>query len=113
MRIAMSEQLALRQAAAERRLTEAVGGGASLCAIGRSRRPYPAVKYHEGAVAALREARSAGSTESAVRHVISKWVAAAVGPLSESAEWAAYRAGGIDELTAVLESPEPSPESSL
>jgi hypothetical protein len=100
------EMLAGRRRRAEARLAE-IAGDVTLCVIGRSGESHPGVKYHEGAAAALMEVqrRSIGEPiAAAVATVRDLWVAAGetardrLGP-----DWVAYRQGGVDELSALVE----------
>lgn len=86
----------------------ALAGDASMCAIGRSGRSFPAAKYHEGRAAALGELRrtpQAGSRRT-VAAATARWAEqaaamAARGPLGP--DWAAYFAGAQDALADVSE----------
>jgi hypothetical protein len=87
----------------------AAAGDLNLCAMSRSGKPYPAVKYHEGAVAALAEAKRAvgdqlpdGSVEKTLAGLRAGWQAKASTPIAEAPGWQAYYAGGIEALDAVL-----------
>lgn len=94
----MTDIVSRRRREAEVRLAESVGAGGSLCAIGKSRQPYPAVKYHEGAAAALMEVERGADPHA----TLAKWREAALGRIAQQPDWAAYRAGGIDELTDLI-----------
>ena len=101
-----TDQIDREIATAERHLAE-TAGDQSLCAIGRSGRPFPAVKYHEGAVASLAALRSrlaAGdSLEDALAVARSKLTR--LGALAEkSADWEAYLEGGMEVLERITES---------
>jgi hypothetical protein len=92
------------------RLT-AAAGNESLCTISRNGAPRPAAKYHEGAVAALAEARRAVDKQApdrdpalTVRAVRHRW-ATHVG--TDTAAWRAYNDGGLDALATLL-SPTPA-----
>jgi hypothetical protein len=80
---------------------EAAAGGGALCAISRSGRPAPAVKYHEGRWAALTELRRAHRRgDEATEQVGGRW-RADLDRLSEQeagANWLAYAQGGVDAL---------------
>jgi len=76
-------------------------GDVSMCAIARSGRPMPALKYHEGRVAMLGEVRraleSGGIDDERIREIGDRWqrherLAAS------SPDWEAYLQGGIDAL---------------
>ncbi|WP_413452727.1 hypothetical protein AA0Y32_09265 [Georgenia phoenicis] len=78
-------------------------GDASLCAVSRDGTARPAVKYHEGAVAALGDLRRRLSQEpadAALVHARAHWRAledrAAAAP-----SWEAYLAGAVDALDDV------------
>lgn len=91
-------------ASAERELAR-TAGDRTLCAIGRSGRPFPAVKYQEGAVATLTGLRARlprGMTTT------TEAIAAARSELdrldrlgSRSPDWEAYQAGGRDALDRI------------
>jgi len=81
----------------------ALAGGASLCAIGRSGESFPAVKYHEGRLAAFGEATRAldrGADQADVEALRDTW--ARLRRDAPPGEWAAYRAGGADALSELL-----------
>ena len=88
------------RAAAEADLA-AAAGDLSLCAIGRSGRSFPGVKYHEGrtvALASIARAMGAGTglhraIADVDREFVSLEALAAADP-----EWDAYRQGGLDAL---------------
>jgi hypothetical protein len=93
-----------RLAALEQRLGEVVGD-ASLCTASRAAGgPVPGVKYVEGGVAALREARRAvrdGEGEpAALDAALASWRAelARAREREMGGDWLAYRAGGVDAL---------------
>ena len=87
----------------------AAAGGRSLCSLSRAGASVPTAKYHEGAAAALAEARravaslpdgvvDAAAVRAALRGVGARWhgesnTAGRSGPV-----WAGYLAGGIDAL---------------
>lgn len=90
----------------ERALTEAAAAAGSLCAIARSGESWPAVKYHEGAVVALRAVRRAGSaSRQTASHMLDVWrrAQAEARDAGMAGDWTAYRAGGIDALSAYLD----------
>jgi hypothetical protein len=94
--------IAHRRAEAEQRLVEAVGAGGSLCAIGRGGGSFPAVKYHEGAVAALAEAaRTVGDLDSLSR-LLQRWRESGSGATADAPDWIAYRTGGVEALESVM-----------
>ena len=84
---------------------DAASGGGALCAISRSGRPAPAVKYHEGRWAALTELRRArASGAEGAAQVRSRWLADLDRlTLQEAGEnWLAYAQGGVDALTGTV-----------
>jgi hypothetical protein len=83
----------------------ALAGNASMCAIGRSGRSFPAAKYHEGrhaAAAQLARAlrRSDGDAWSGVHR---EWHQMQAGMASRSPDWAAYAEGGLDALGQIVD----------
>jgi hypothetical protein len=98
-------ELAARRERVEQALTSAAGG-ASLCSISRSAGPVPGIKYLEGQMAALMEleraARRGDDLVSASAEILDRWSARLDGARQRgmSADWIAYYAGGVDELTA-------------
>ena len=83
---------------------DAASGGGALCAISRSGRPAPAVKYHEGRWAALTELRRARAVAKAAAQVRSRWLADLERMnLQEAGDnWLAYAQGGVDALTGAV-----------
>ena len=86
-----------------------LAGGASLCAIGRSGESFPAVKYHEGRMAAFREAmrvleRSGGRLD--IEALRDTWTVQRRN--APPGDWAAYRAGGADALVELLDAHPPA-----
>lgn len=97
-----------RLAAVEAELT-AAAGDVSLCTISRSGGPVDGIKYLEGRMAALAEARRATRHEpesdlALVASIASAWrdQLAAVRERDAGRGWIAYRAGGVDELDDLL-----------
>ena len=85
----------------------AAAGDRSLCAHSRDGLPWPAAKYHEGAVAALAEARRAlgqasGDPDAAVRAIRDSWAARRGSELASAASWSAYLDGGVDALDGLV-----------
>ncbi len=81
----------------------ALAGGASLCAIGRSGESFPAVKYHEGRMAAFREAvrtLERGGGRADIDALSDTWTRQRHS--APPGDWAAYRAGGADALAELL-----------
>jgi hypothetical protein len=100
-------ELAERRERVEQALTSAAGG-ASLCSISRSAGPVPGVKYLEGQMAALMEleraVRRGDDLLSTPADILDHWRARLDGARQRgmSADWIAYYAGGVDELTAAV-----------
>jgi hypothetical protein len=98
-------ELEERRERVEQELTSAAGG-ASLCSISRSAGPVPGIKYLEGQMAALMEldrvVRRGDDLASASAEILERWSARLDGARQRgmSADWIAYYAGGVDELTA-------------
>lgn len=92
-----------RRGEALARLSTATGD-ASLCTLSRNGKPRPAVKYHEGAVAALTDVRrrletSLEPADAAVRHVRQHWETVRErAAVSSSSTWQAYLDGAVDAL---------------
>ncbi|WP_324651170.1 hypothetical protein [Georgenia sp. H159] len=112
MPLTLSQAVEARRDEALAQLSTATGD-ASLCAVSRSGTPRPAMKYHEGAVAALTDVRrrlgeSAEPADAAVGRVRERWEArrdqAAV---SASPTWQAYLDGAVDALDGLPRAPEP------
>jgi len=99
----LSDRVVALQRRAVRDL-HAAAGDLSLCAIAKSGRPVPAVKYHEGRAAMLRDvARTltrSGVDTQRWKLVLVRWNR--LGNLAvQSQDWAAYLQGGkdvVDEL---------------
>lgn len=92
---------------AERALDE-LAGGEALCTLSRSGRSVPALKYREGAAAAILEARRAlegalpGAEVDIVDDLARHWAAELGRAEDRDAEhWVAYRSGGHDALSAL------------
>lgn len=106
----------------------ALAGDASMCAIGRSGRSFPAAKYHEGRQAAAGQARrvlrgspasTAGSAGSdglaaegkgaddsvaqALAGVTSEWRQMLASAEAKGPDWVAYATGGLDALAEISE----------
>lgn len=91
----------------------AASGGLSLCSLSRSGASVPAAKYHEGATAALAEARrtvasiphdvaDVATVRTALLGVSERW-RSELGTAGRSGpDWAGYLAGGIDALDQVI-----------
>ncbi len=102
-------ELATRlRSAAVAALTALTGAadGASMCAIARSGRSFPAAKYHEGRAAALGQLRRAKGGATALGELSASWAAQAEAMAARdglSPDWAAYFAGACDALAEVGE----------
>lgn len=112
------EAVGVRESEALERLAASTGGQ-SLCAPTGSSGPVSAVKYHEGAAAALAEARRAirrlparfdegclpggdGVTRLAVHEIRARWAAQSHSAGRTGRSWVAYFAGGLDALATLL-----------
>ena len=93
---------------------DAVAGGRSLCSISRQGAPVPDAKYHEGAVAALAEARRAfealadgpdggQSARAALLDVRARWLAQSRTRGRTGPDWTGYLAGGLDALEQMID----------
>lgn len=72
-----------------------LSGNASACALGRAGRSFPALKYHEGATAALGAlSRALRRGEGDVDKLLEQWQT----PGGTGRDWAAYTAGGREAL---------------
>ena len=103
--------LALVQADEQRALaalTQAAGD-ASLCALSRAGEPHPAVKFHEGAAAALAAVRRALARNpetdpaTALTRTRSTWEERNAAAATRGPDWAAYHAGGVEALERLVE----------
>lgn len=91
----------------------ALAGNASMCAIGRSGRSFPAAKYHEGRQSAASQLRralsrlddSAGADErgKAVAGVRQTWQQTLTSAEQKGPDWVAYATGGLDAITEVTD----------
>ena len=87
----------------------ALAGDASMCAIGRSGRSFPAAKYHEGrqsAASQVRRALRSGTPVTAsvvVTTVRADWEQMLAGAPSKGPDWLAYATGGLDALAEITE----------
>jgi hypothetical protein len=99
----------------------AIAGGRSVCSISRqgasiSRQgaPVPEAKYHEGAAAALAEARRAieavadghdggQSARAALLDVRARWLAQSRTRGRTGPDWTRYLAGGLDALEQMID----------
>lgn len=108
------------RADAVRHLT-ALAGDASMCAIGRSGRSFPAAKYHEGRQAAASQVRRAvrsGAPRSGtpqwaddvpvtepqvLADVRAQWQQTLESAQSKGPDWVAYATGGLDALSDITD----------
>ena len=88
----------------------ALAGDASMCAIGRSGRSFPAAKYHEGRQSAASQVRRAlrsgptgGPALAVVTTVRAEWEQMLAGAPSKGPDWVAYATGGLDALAEITE----------
>lgn len=90
------------RADATRHLT-ALAGNASMCAIGRSGRSFPAAKFHEGRQAAAGEVRRAlrrdpDADSETLQVITAEWDRALRDAEAKGPDWVAYASGGLDAL---------------
>jgi hypothetical protein len=91
----------------------ALAGDASMCAIGRSGRSFPAAKYHEGRLSAASQLRrtlsrldhsaGAGECEEAVAGVQQEWEQTLESAEKKGPDWVAYATGGLDAIIEVTD----------
>lgn len=88
-----------------------LAGDASMCAIGRSGRSFPAAKYHEGRQSSagqvrrlLRKDPDAGLA--AVDAVRQEWEQTLASAAAKGKDWVAYATGGLDAITEIVEPPD-------
>jgi hypothetical protein len=92
----------------------AIMGGQSLCFLSRDGAPVPAAKYHEGAVAALGEARRAveavvdgpageDAARAALLDVRARWRAQSRSIGRTGPSWTGYLTGGLDALQQMID----------
>lgn len=79
----------------------ALAGDASMCAIGRSGRSFPAAKYHEGRQSAASQARRALSRGGQLDDVRQQWQQTLESAHRKGPDWVAYATGGIDALDEI------------
>lgn len=84
-----------------------LAGGAAVCTFSRAGIAVPGIKYAEGRWAALREVHRRASTAEpdVAAQVLTSWRAelAAVEQREAGRDWIAYRTGGVDALTELLD----------
>jgi hypothetical protein len=97
-----------REEAATTALARAAGN-TSLCALSRSGASHPAVKFHEGAAAALAQVRrlltrqTDAPSAGAIDAVREDWNDQNAALAQRSRDWAAYHAGGLEALDGLAE----------
>jgi hypothetical protein len=85
-----------------------ISGDASLCTMSRSGEPAPAVKYHEGQWAALREVakrvKAGGELATEAVAARERWSLDLARLVERGAgrDWVSYRTGGVDALDELL-----------
>jgi hypothetical protein len=90
-------------------LLQTRSGGQAVCALTKAGESVPAVKYAEGRWAALREVQRAYRPDTELAHVsatvAATWVTQRELVVARSAgsDWIAYRSGGVDALTELIE----------
>ena len=93
---------------------DAIAGGRSLCSISRQGAPVPGAKYHEGAAAALAEARRAIealsdgpdgglSARAALLDVRARWLAQSRTRGRTGPDWTGYLTGGLAALEQLID----------
>ena len=113
MRQALLESIQAREDVALVGLANAAGGQ-SICSLSRGPTPVPAVKYHEGAAAALAEARRAvrnvpdgpdapAAVRSAILAIRERWWAQSRSPGRTGPSWTGYLAGGVDTMEQMVD----------
>jgi len=90
-----------------------LAGDASMCAIGRSGRSFPAAKYHEGRQAASGQVRSAlrrdpDAGQEVLATLEGQWRETLASAQAQGRDWVAYASGGLDALGELSEPP-PAP----
>ena len=113
MRQSLLESIQAREDVALVSLANAAGGQ-SICSLSRGPIPVPAVKYHEGAAAALAEARRAvrsvpdgpdapADVRSAILDICERWWAQSRSPGRTGPSWTGYLAGGVDMMEQMVD----------
>src|SRR5665647_677155 len=93
---------------------DAIAGRRSLCSLSREGATVPAAKYHEGAAAALAEARraiealaegsgEAQSARAALRGVRTRWRTQSRTRGRMGPDWTGYLTGGLDALEQMID----------
>ncbi|MGB9374216.1 MAG: hypothetical protein WCA82_08670 [Jiangellales bacterium] len=93
------------RADAVRHLT-ALAGNASMCAIGRSGRSFPAAKYHEGRQSAAGDVRRAlrrgpAGVDDVLADLRQRWQQTLADADAKGPDWVAYATGGLDALAEI------------
>lgn len=95
------------RADAVRHLT-ALAGNASMCAIGRSGRSFPAAKYHEGRQSGASDVRRSLRRDPAdvgLEGVRRQWQQMLASADAKGPDWVAYATGGLDALAEITPAP--------
>lgn len=85
-----------------------LAGDASMCAIGRSGRSFPAAKYHEGRQAAAGQVRRALRADASVGPAVldplrEEWTRTLDSAATKGTDWVAYASGGLDALAELAD----------
>ena len=111
--VVLLESIQVRESLALEGLGAATGGQ-SLCDRSRGATQQMTVKYHEGAAAALAEARravcslteapgSADTDRSVLQSIRASWLAQSLSPRRKGPSWGSYLAGGLDALDQLVD----------
>jgi len=89
-----------------------LAGDASMCAIGRSGRSFPAAKYHEGRQAAASQVRRALRADASAGPAVlgplrDEWTRTLDSAATRGKDWVAYATGGLDALAELADADEP------
>lgn len=92
-----------------------LAGDASMCAIGRSGRSFPAAKYHEGRQSAAGQVRRALRTDpdagpAVIADARAEWEQMLADAEGKGRDWVAYATGGLDALGEITEPAPPPPQ---
>jgi hypothetical protein len=95
-----------------------LAGDASMCAIGRSGRSFPAAKYHEGRQSAAGQVRRAlrrdpDAGPGVIDAVRAQWQQTLATAEAKGRDWVAYATGGLDALGEITEPAAPRPPDSV
>lgn len=85
-----------------------LAGDASMCAIGRSGRSFPAAKYHEGRQSAAGQVRRLAQDadqddEEGLARLRQQWNQTLVDAEAKGRDWVAYATGGLDALAELAD----------